>query len=343
MRASLMAFLMALTCQIMAQVPSNNCNTNVNQEITVGSSCNSFFFDVSSNIGAPALVPCIGIGATGLDGWGWFTATATSTTIDYLHYNDDVQIYVYTGACGALTQIACADDWGIPLFWETESVTIATVIGQTYWVRIAGIYGWAGIVFGDLCVYSFTPATNDDCADAITLNCGDVLTGSTVGATADPIPTGCYIDNSSPGVWYTFTGTGLNVTASMCVSGFDTQLSLLTGSCGSWTCLTYNDDFCGVSSQVSLQTVLGTTYYLYVSGLFDSGDFTLSLTCELPPGPACFDTEINGCPDIDLEIHRRAWNSASRQTNVKPKINVRTTIYLCIKAGRPWRYLTCKA
>jgi hypothetical protein len=295
---------MVLSCMFTsAQTAGDDCGLLAAQQMTVGSSCNPTLFEVNTALGLPAMTPCNGFTATGEDGWAWFTATSTSTTIDYTHYNRDAQIHIYNGTCATLTEIGCADDWGIPIiFPNTETVTVATVVGQNYFIRINRVTGTGGLMDGDLCVYSFTAAPNDDCANAIALNCGDIVTGSTVGASADPIPAGCYIDNSSPGVWYTFTGTGLNVTASLCVSGFDTQLSLLTGTCGNWTCQTYNDDFCGLSSQVSLQSVLGTTYYLYVSGLFDAGDFVLSLTCEAPPGPACFDTEINGCPDIDLGL-----------------------------------------
>ncbi len=251
------------------------------------------------------MTPCNGWAPTagGMDGWGWFTATATSTTVDLASYNDDAQIYVYSGACGALTEIGCADSWGVPfLFPETETVTVPTVIGQNYWVRIVSIWGFDGTMFGDLCVYSITPPPNDLCANATTLACGAVVNGTTLGATPEVIPGGCFIDNTSGGVWYSFTGTGLNVTASLCGTGFDSQIAYLTGTCGTWTCNTYNDDYCGVASQVTLQTVLGTPYYIYVSGLFDAGDFLLTLTCEPPPSPACFDTEPNGCPDIDLGL-----------------------------------------
>ncbi len=286
-----------------SQIASDNCGLAAANQMPVGSVCNPILFEINTALGAPAMTPCNGFTATGEDGWAWFTATSTTTTIDYTHYDRDAQIHIYSGSCAALTEIGCADVWGVPFILpNTETVTLPTVVGQNYYIRINRLTGTTGFMDGDLCVYSPPPLVNDDCANSIVLNCGDIVTGTTIGATADVIPGGCYIDNTSGGVWYSFTGTGLNVTASLCGSGFDTQIAYLTGTCGAFTCNTYNDDYCGLSSQVTLQTVLGTTYYIYVSGLFDAGDFILSLTCEGPPAPACFDTEPNGCPDIDLGL-----------------------------------------
>lgn len=288
---------------LISQTPGDNCGLAAAQQMTVGSSCNPVAFDINSALGAPAMTACNGFLATGEDGWAWFTATGTSTTIDYTHYNRDAQIHIYSGTCAALTEIGCADIWGIPfIFSNTETVTVPTVVGQNYYIRINRLTGASGFMDGDLCVYSVTPPPNDNCANAIATSCGSVVSGSTIGSIADAIPGACYIANTSGGVWYSTVGTGLNVTTSLCGSFYDTQIAILTGTCGTWTCQGYNDDICGLASQITFPTTLGTTYYIYVFGLFDNGDFVLSVTCETPPGPACFDTEPNGCPDIDLGL-----------------------------------------
>jgi hypothetical protein len=85
-------------------------------------------------------------------------------------------------------------------------------------------------------------------------------------------------------VWYTFTGTGDQVTASLCSSAFDTQVGVFTGSCGAFTCVAGNDDLCGAQSSVTWNSVAGTTYYLYVTGWAGaSGSFVVEMICSGPP------------------------------------------------------------
>jgi hypothetical protein len=162
-----LASLMVLSCMFTsAQTAGDDCGLLAAQQMTVGSSCNPTLFEVNTALGLPAMTPCNGFTATGEDGWAWFTATSTSTTIDYTHYNRDAQIHIYNGTCATLTEIGCADDWGIPIiFPNTETVTVATVVGQNYFIRINRVTGTGGLMDGDLCVYSFTAAPNDDCAE----------------------------------------------------------------------------------------------------------------------------------------------------------------------------------
>jgi hypothetical protein len=125
--------------------------------------------------------------------------------------------------------------------------------------------------------------SNDNCADAIKLNCGDVVTGSTVGARVESETfCGTYITGS--GVWYHFTGNGNVAALSTCsFANYDTKISVFTGSCGAFNCVGGNDDACGVQSTVSLCTEAGTEYYVLVHGFSNYwGDFELSLSCNQP-------------------------------------------------------------
>ncbi len=131
----------------------------------------------------------------------------------------------------------------------------------------------------------FPPPPNDLCANAIPLTCGSSVTGNTsTGTNTDNGPACTATVSTAPGVWYTLTGTGTDITASMCGSGYDTKIFVYTGSCGSFTCVTGNDDFCGLQSQVTFASVQSTTYYIMVAGFSTaSGLFTLNITCALPP------------------------------------------------------------
>ncbi len=127
----------------------------------------------------------------------------------------------------------------------------------------------------------FVPVGNDLCANAIAINCGESVNGSTADATFDNIGT-CGTTNTAPGVWYTVVGTGGVMSVSTCTAAsYDTKLSVFSGSCGTLVCVGGNDDFCSTRSQVSWSSVSGTTYHILVHGSgSQTGTFTLSTsTC----------------------------------------------------------------
>lgn len=132
-------------------------------------------------------------------------------------------------------------------------------------------------------------AQSDVCGGAPILACGAVVSGSTVGYNSDNTPF-CTIGNSSAaGVWYRVVGTGGNITASLCGSGYDTRIRVYKGNCGTLTCVTGNDDYCGLGSRVVWTSVLSTTYFILVHGYGSAvGAYTLSITCLAPPAPMCY-------------------------------------------------------
>ena len=132
-------------------------------------------------------------------------------------------------------------------------------------------------------------AQADLCTAAPALACGAVVAGNTTAFTADIAPFCGTGDGTGGGVWYRFVGTGGSVTASLCGSGYDTKIRVYTGTCAALVCTVGNDDFCGLQSQVTWVSVLGTTYYLLVHGFgAASGAYTLSITCPPPPVPMCY-------------------------------------------------------
>lgn len=125
------------------------------------------------------------------------------------------------------------------------------------------------------------PPANDLCTGALPIACGQTINASTTTATADAVATCVTSLNSAPGVWYTFVGDGSSTTLSLCGSAYDTKIGVFSGTCGSLTCVTGNDDFCGTASQVTFTTTAGTTYFVLVTGFStNSGNFTLTRTCS---------------------------------------------------------------
>jgi len=144
---------------------------------------------------------------------------------------------------------------------------------------------------------------NDVCEGAFGLACGQTIQANNEEcATVDEIDAcgGTTPNNPTAGLWYSFEGTGGEVTVSTCYPGtnIDTYLSVYEGTCGNLTCLDGNDDqsepnyddLCPVTfvaSTITLNTVAGQQYYALVMGVYsESGDIEVGLSCV-----------ISGCTD----------------------------------------------
>jgi hypothetical protein len=126
------------------------------------------------------------------------------------------------------------------------------------------------------------PPANDDCANAIAIGCGSIENGTTVNANMDGADDCNGIPVTSPGVWYTFIGTGEQVTISTCTSAAaDTRIHVYAGSCNSPVCMGANDDGCGLLSSLTFTTLNGIVYNVLVSefGAGNGVPFVLDMTC----------------------------------------------------------------
>jgi hypothetical protein len=82
-------------------------------------------------------------------------------------------------------------------------------------------------------------------------------------------------------VWYSFTtNSSTLVEASTCNNAdFDTQITVMSGSCSETNCISYNDQGCGDQSLVTWYAEANTTYYIMVHGFREaSGTFGLTLS-----------------------------------------------------------------
>ena len=138
------------------------------------------------------------------------------------------------------------------------------------------------------------PPANDVCANAVAIGCGQVIAGTTINSNLDGTPPACTgIAVTAPGVWYTFIGTGDQVTLSTCNSpAGDTKIHVYAGDCTTPVCVAANDDGCGAGflSSVSFTSINGVAYNVLVSE-FGAGvgiDFNLEMTCL-----ACAGAPIN--------------------------------------------------
>lgn len=239
-----------------------------------------------------SLAACVGSGADD-DVWFSFVQPAGNTTINFANTtvsgNTD-RVIQFFSACGG-TSLLCSDP-------ETGTVTGLTP-GVTYYGRIH-TYGTGTSTNVTVCLsVPPPPPANDDCANAITLGAacaGSPVAGSTLLSTVDAIYSNCGAGGSNTterGVWYKYVGDNNNVTINTCATpGYDTRLTVYSGTCGALSCVTGNDDMGAgctaistLRSQVSFDAFSGTDYYVFVHGyqlnpsLSATGNFVLNISC----------------------------------------------------------------
>ena len=105
-------------------------------------------------------------------------------------------------------------------------------------------------------------------------------------------------------VWYSFTLDTMyvDVTVSLCGSSYDTYLQIIN-NCSSGTQLGINDDYCGLSSQISFSYLEAGTYIAKVYGYSSNyGNYTLTITGTNASG------YILGCTDLNASNYNPSAN-----------------------------------
>jgi len=168
----------------------------------------------------------------------------------------------------------------------SADITITGYSTTFYWKIVPKNAGGAAVGCGE---WSFsTVATppvpaNDACSGAIAIT-GFPYTNSQDAFSATNnagFITSCAADGGmNDGVWYTVVGNGFDLTVSATnVVGWDPQIDVYTGSCGTFTCVTYAESGGASGSETAVieDSVLGTTYYINI------GQY--SATTDNPEGP----------------------------------------------------------
>lgn len=263
-----------------------------------------------TNVGATEQAIPTGGGTVGQGVWYSFTGTGadiTLTVCDDATFDTEINILTSTDCINFVNVAGNDDDTGCSS--GTSEVTFTSIAGQEYyayvsdWVTAGGNTGTFNLTM------NCAPPVNDVCAGAISVACGDVITGNTAASTSSDAPSGP--TSISDGLWYVITGTGDDITVSTCgTADFDTEISVSEGSCGSLSWVGGNDDASGCTgstSEYTFSSVAGTDYYVYVghwnSTAGDaSGTFDLSITCTPPPpvptNDLCANAEALACGDV---------------------------------------------
>ncbi|MFH0893509.1 MAG: hypothetical protein V2A54_03645 [Bacteroidota bacterium] len=198
--------------QSFAQAPTIACSTPATL-LTVGGACGSG--TISDATVADAPVPTCGTALR--DGWFRFVATASYATIRAVTTSRQLLVQVFSGACGSLTQIGCANA-NTTAGAQTETVDLTGLtIGNTYYIRIVNETA-NNMTLTSVCVTAnchtirltdtygdgWTDGTNPDGWVTVTVNGTPVLTNLTL-----------TVAEASGPVSYSFPATGgdvINVT-----------------------------------------------------------------------------------------------------------------------------------
>jgi len=228
--------------------------------------------------------------------WYTFIGDGLQSVISSVAAGWDHEMSISSGSCGSFTNVACRDSAGVG---GAETFTFTTTAGVNYYVYISsntsGSTATGSFTISRTCS---TPPANNVCLAATSLACATSnLSGTTVGAPSAIHGTGCTMGNY--GAWYTFTGNG-NLTTISCTatSGWDQEMSISSGACGTLTNITCQDvGFSNGTESYTFPTVFGVNYYVYISH-YDStstitGTFIISRTCAAPPPPLTNDECVN--------------------------------------------------
>ena len=195
---------------------------------------------------------------------------------------------LYSGSCGSLTQLGCADN--------TLSLAITSIAPGTYYLRLDG----NAATDGTFCIAAQPTLANDNRCSAISLTVGgSCMPGTNFGATdgGDPDPS-CQTGpaNTENSVWYSFVATDDSITVNYGNGTMLTSLSSAVYSSSNGTCSgVFTEIGCtNNGSEIDLTgLILGQIYFIQVDGKADiTGTFCMRVY-ETPPPPEPIGTCTN--------------------------------------------------
>lgn len=288
--AKLLSSLLVPTAPAFS-ISNDDCTSAI--ILPVGTSCSPTAASWTDATESQPAVACVGATSTSAhDAWFSFTATSAHTIVVVTsNPANDAVLEAFSGICGSLTSITCAD---ATLLGGAESLLLNTDIGTSYFLRT---YWWdydtipSALDF-TVCVQEGAPSpVNDRCSDvtaqALSVGSPITFTGTTTGAdTIGDYGSGSPLEGSNASVWHAFTLTECaNVSVAYCGTSpaFEQVWGLLASTCPAST-VRYADGIntltCGDGNTTLTFDSLGAgTWYLPV--LFDAEDANGDYTMEV--------------------------------------------------------------
>jgi gliding motility-associated-like protein len=262
----------------------------------------------------------------------WFEFVATHTAHIFTISNavgNDTFIYhaVYSGACGALTQVVCGTG--------NTSVANNLVIGQTYKVRV---WTWNGTTVApanttfQLCITTPPPPpANDPCSGAIavpvnpTLVCQDTVPGTVYSATASPESSTC-LGTEDDDIWFTFVATNTTHRISMLNFTGTGTTDLVHGLFTGPNCASLTQMYCSDPNESWANgLVVGQTYYIRIwTWTATAGQTSAFQVCVGTPPPPPANDECAGAitaPVNPTMICNDVVNGTLQSATASPEAN----------------------
>ncbi|NUY80790.1 fibronectin type III domain-containing protein [Flavobacterium sp. MAH-1] len=279
--------------------------------LSVNTTCSTTNYTVTSAFNNDGPAPCSG--TSHRDGWFQFTTDATTTNVSIIGTsNRNLGLAIYT-ACGA-AYTACT----VPAMADA-TLNAAVNPNTTYYLRLMRTNNLgSNNMTGTICVVKSVALSNDECSTAtpltVTTSCS-YSSYTTTGATASsgiPAP-GC-ASYSGGDVWFSATvpANGILTVDTQTGNITDSGMAFYTGSCGSLSLLSCDDDS-SVNGNMSTLTATGltpgTTVYIRVWAYngAQSGTFGICAT-TLPP---CSQTPSLITSTTTLTSANVSWTAAS--------------------------------
>ena len=201
----------------------------------------------------------------------WYRWTAPNSgpiQFDTAGSTFDTLLAVYTGSSvGALTAVASNDDAQSGTL--SSLVTFTAVAGTAYRIAVDGYSDGDTAESGAVTLHWLIAVDNDAFTNAQVLTGYSIqITDNSVGATKEVSEPAHAGNNGGRSLWYRWIAPTNGVTTVRTLgSSYDTLLGVYTGTAvNALTTVASNDDFAGLTSQVSFPAVSGQTYSIAVDG-----------------------------------------------------------------------------
>ena len=246
--------------------------------LSVGTSCSTTNWTVASTFTNSAIAYPACAGGNFRDGWFSFVATSTTSYVSCTNNDRTMALAVYS-SCSAASLAGCADAVATQ---GTESLTITTVVGNTYYVRIIRTNNNNNNdMTGTICITSTVSAPTITMTNGSTSSCGATF--------LDPGGAGNYANNSN----FTYTicpttaGARLKAvfTAFATESGWDYLYIYDGNSTGATLLGTYTGSTSPGTVQASTSNASGCLTFVFTSDGTNvaagwSADISCILSCQ---------------------------------------------------------------
>lgn len=256
-------------------------------ELIPGATCTLVNADATGATQSLAPVLCNGhTSPQANDLWFTFSAVGTATTIQVDSPGSfDAVVEAFSGDCDALTSIGCADEAYPPNNGTVETLTLPTVPGTVYFVRVYPYWLPAPTEFAfGICALDGLPPPANDLCSAITAQ--DLAVGASLVFTGDNTDALDSEGLGAPSVWEAFTlADCANVTLDLCgtTPAFANVFDALYRDCSLTAPIpasTMDAQACGDGNATLRYQNLaaGTYYYAVRSDAGSIGAYTLTAT-----------------------------------------------------------------